>query len=118
MGPLLSFKEKYLGRVLSGEKKATIRLGVVRPRFQLVYIACCGMIYGEAVITSVQYARLKELSSEVLKEDGFNSLEEALEELKSLYPRIEPDSMVSVLRFALLRKYERPVPLDVLRKKN
>jgi hypothetical protein len=118
MGPLLSFKEKYLSRVLSGEKRATIRLGVVRPRFQLVYITCCGMIYGEAVITGVQYAKLKELGSEVLREDGFNSLEEALEELKSLYPKIEPDSVVSVLRFALLRKYEKPVPLEVLRKKN
>lgn len=115
LGIVLRFKDKYLQKVLAGEKNATIRLGVLRPRFQLVYIGCCGMLYGEALITKVEYARLRELSSDVLNEEGFESLDEALAELRKLYPTISLDDTVSVIRFTLIRRYERPISMDVLR---
>ncbi|AEA13267.1 hypothetical protein TUZN_1807 [Thermoproteus uzoniensis 768-20] len=116
MGPILSFKEKYLERVLSGEKRVTIRLGALRPRFQLVYIACCGMLYGEAVITKVEYLRLRDIGEDVLREEGFGSLEEALSELRGLYPRIDLDDVVSVIRFSLIRRYEKPISINAIKR--
>jgi hypothetical protein len=116
MGPLLSFKEKYLARVLSGEKRVTIRLGTLRPRFQLVYIACCGMLYGEAVITKVEYIRLRDLGEDVLREEGFRDLDEALSELRELYPRIELGDVVSVIRFSLVRRYENPIHISAIKR--
>lgn len=116
LGLTLSFKEKYLGRVLSGEKRVTIRLGVLRPRFQLVYIACCGMLYGEAVITKVEYVKLRDLSRDVLEEEGFKDLEEALAELRAIYPGIDLDDVVSIIRFSLVRRYERPISINALKK--
>ncbi|CCC82325.1 ASCH domain-containing protein [Thermoproteus tenax] len=117
LGPFLSFKEKYLRRVLDGDKKVTIRLGALRPRFQLVYIVCCDMIYGEAIITGVEYLRLRDVPLDVLRADGFNSLEEALAELKSLYPDISANDIVSVVRFIVVRRYERPVPTSLAGKR-
>ncbi|MEL9990907.1 MAG: ASCH domain-containing protein [Thermoproteus sp.] len=116
IGPLLSFKEKYLERVLSGAKRVTIRLGVLRPRFQLVYIACCGMLFGEAVITKVEYLRLKDLTPDILREEGFRDLDEALAELKALYPKIELDDLVSVVRFSLIRRYDKPISISTIKR--
>lgn len=115
LGLTIGFKEKYLGKVLEGKKRVTIRLGVLRPRFQLVYIACCGMLYGEAVITKVEYVKLRDLSKDVLEEEGFKDLDEALAELKTIYPKIGLDDMVSVIWFSLLRRYEKPISINTIK---
>ncbi|ACB40853.1 ASCH domain-containing protein [Pyrobaculum neutrophilum] len=116
LGPYLRFKQKYLEGVLSGRKRVTVRHGIVRPRFNLVYIVCCGEIYAEAFITKVYYTRLGKLGEDVAAAEGMESREELIAELKEIYGDVGEDDTVSVIYFAVVRRYERPVPLERMRK--
>ena len=111
LNQFLRFKPKYLDRVLRGDKRVTLRLGIVMPRRQLVYILSDDMVYGEAIIESVQYARIRELDSNVLREEGVSSLDELVAELRELYGDVKPSDVVSIIRFRIVRKY--PKPIDV-----
>ncbi|MEZ0319818.1 MAG: ASCH domain-containing protein [Pyrobaculum sp.] len=115
LGPYLRFKEKYLENVLSGKKRVTVRYGVVRPKFTLVYIVCCDKIYGEAFITRVYYTKVEKLGEEVVEAEGFESREVLINELREIYGSVKEDDTVSVIFFTLVRKYEKPVPLSVMR---
>ncbi|RFA97674.1 ASCH domain-containing protein [Pyrobaculum aerophilum] len=111
LGPYLRFKRKYLEGILAGKKRVTVRYGIVRPRFSLVYIVCCDQIYGEAIITKVYYTRLDRVGQDVIEAEGFGSREELVSELKEIYGEVRDGDTVSVIFFSLVRKYDKPVPL-------
>jgi hypothetical protein len=115
LGPYLRFKKKYLESVLSGRKHVTVRYGVVRPRFSLIFIVCCGEIYGEAVITRVYYTKLGRLGEDVVAAEGLHSRDDLVKELREIYGEVREDDAVSVIFFTLVRRYEKPVPLSHLR---
>ena len=70
LGPYMRFKKKYLDAVLAGRKRVTVRYGIVRPRFSLVYGGCSGEIYGEALSTRVVYTKLGSLGDDVVSAEG------------------------------------------------
>ncbi|MFN7105896.1 MAG: ASCH domain-containing protein [Pyrobaculum sp.] len=109
LGPYLKFREKYLDKVLTGVKKVTVRLGIVRPRFSLIYIVCCGHIYGEAVVTKVYYTKLSKVGEEVARAEGFESREALIQELREIYGDVDGEDLVTVIYFTVVKKYERPV---------
>ncbi|MCD6357216.1 MAG: ASCH domain-containing protein [Thermoproteales archaeon] len=109
LGRYLTFKPKYLRRVLSSSKTATIRLGLVKPMYRRVYIESCGRLYGEALISRVRHLRLSDLREEDAVKDGFHSLHDMLRELEAIYPTIKPSDWVTVIEFELLEKFEPPV---------
>lgn len=111
LGPYMRFKKKYLDAVLAGTKRVTVRYGIVRPRFSLVYVVCCGEIYGEALITRVVYTKLGSLGDDVVFAEGMESREELIGELREIYGDVSNDDTVSVIYFTLVRKYDKPVPL-------
>ncbi len=81
----LKFRGKYKGRILSGEKKTTLRMRTgLRPGDRVIVEAGKEEI-GEAVIREVSDVRVEDLTDEHAREDGFSSLEELLRELKSIY---------------------------------
>ena len=100
--------------MLRGEKRITLRLGIVMPSRQLVYILSGDRVYGEAVIESVQYRRISELDPSTLREEGVSNLDELIDELSELYGHVRPSDTVSVIRFRILRKYEKPIDVKFL----
>ncbi|MEM1519030.1 MAG: ASCH domain-containing protein [Pyrobaculum sp.] len=115
LGPYLRFKQKFIKRVIEGEKKVTIRYGVVKPRFNFVYIVCCDEVYGEAIITKVVYTRLSRVGEDLARADGFESREELINELNEIYGELDNEDVVSIIYFTVVRVYNKPVALSNLR---
>lgn len=94
----LEFKEKFRRQLLSGEKKATVRLHTTLREGDRVLIHCGGEILGEGMVERVEEKRPDELTEEDAKDDGFASLHELLEEIKRLYGDVD---RVFVIRFSM-----------------
>ncbi len=92
----LEFKDKFRELLKSGRKTATIRLQCPYKKGQEVFVHCGGKIIGTARIIDIQEKKLEELTEEDAKADGFESLEDLLEELRKLYGNPEK---VYVIRF-------------------
>jgi hypothetical protein len=115
LGPYLRFKEKYLKDILTGRKRVTVRYGVVKPRFSLVYIVCCNAIYAEAFITKVYFTKLGRLGDDVVAAEGLESMTDLINELRDIYGNVDEDDLVSVIYFTVVRRYDKPVPLSHIR---
>ncbi|WP_457549833.1 ASCH domain-containing protein [Archaeoglobus sp.] len=81
----LEFKDKYKELLLSGRKKATIRLQCYVREGDEVFVHCGGKIIGTAKIKKVEERSLEDVDEELAKADGFNSKEELINEIKKLY---------------------------------
>ncbi|WP_456478283.1 ASCH domain-containing protein [Geoglobus ahangari] len=81
----LEFKGKYLQKLLSGEKRATIRKRVYVKPGELVYVHCGGKIVGRARIKDVREIGLDEIDEEIARKEGFESAEELVAELRGYY---------------------------------
>ena len=101
-------KAKYAEKVLSGEKTATIRPGKAYVRSREFFIHAGGKIVARAVLESVEYKRLRDLDDEHAKADGFGSVDELKRELKRLYPRIKEHDWVTIVRFRVVEKIDKP----------
>jgi len=115
IGGFLRFKEEYLERVLRGEKRVTIRRGIVHVTRQLVYVVCCDKIFGEAIIDKVEYTKLNSINSYIMRQEGVSNMEELLNEIKKLYPNIKLNDNITIIYFTLIRKYEKPVDVEFLK---
>ncbi len=101
----LEFKEKYLEKLLKGEKRITVRKrAYVKPN-DTVYVHCGGKIIGKAKIIDVRKIKREEMNEEIAKKDGFNSLEDFMDEIKSYYP---DQNELYVIEF-MLEPFERHI---------
>ncbi len=101
---VLHFKKKYEESILSRKKKTTIRL---RTRLKVgddVVIRAGGEDIANAKITSVRITKIKDLTDEHAIRDGFNSKEELLNELESIYGKLNEDTEVKILEFDLTKR--------------
>ena len=85
----LEFKDKFRRQLLSGEKKATVRLHTTLREGDRVLIHCGGEILGEGVVEKVEEKKPDELTEEDARADGFASLDELLEEIRRLYGEVD-----------------------------
>ncbi len=92
----LEFKDRFGDLLKSGKKRATIRLKCNLKKGDEVFVHCGGKIIGTAEITDVIVKGLNELDEEDAKEDGFDSREELLREIKRLYGNPEK---VCIIKF-------------------
>jgi hypothetical protein len=106
----LEFKDKYKELLKSGKKTATIRLHCNLKKGDEVFVHCGGEIIGTAKIIDVQEKRLDELTEDDAKADGFNSLEELLEELRKLYGK---PKRVYIVRFKFNEFRKSVVPHEM-----
>ena len=85
----LKFDGKYKDLLLSGKKRATIRVGKVnlKPGDE-VLIHSGGYVIGKAKIRKVEKKRVSELTDEDAIMDGFKNKEELLDALKEHYKNI------------------------------
>ena len=103
----LLIKGEYAKAILEGKKKATIRLGLVKPRRREVIIHCGGRALAKARITSYEFKKLIDLTDEDAKIEGFKSVEELKAALKRHYKDISDDSFITVIRFEVIQKLDK-----------
>jgi hypothetical protein len=107
----LEFDGKYKDALLSGKKRATVRLGR-RPNLKegdTVLIHAGGYALGKAVIEKVESKTVKELTDEDAFLDGFSSREELIKALKEHYKYVTDDSRAHVIVFRLTEKFNKPI---------
>lgn len=101
----LRFRDELIPLILSGRKRATIRLGTKSlSEGEVVYIASetTGRVFGKARITRIVQKKLSELSDEDARMDGFRDRIALLEALKAIYGDLPEDSPVYVIEFTVL----------------
>lgn len=100
----LVFKLEYAGKILAGEKTATIRLSTDLNEGEVVDIYVGHVRIGRAIIKRVYKKKLSELSIEEIKADGFQSKEDLVRDLSKIYggKRINIDPEVYVIEFRLI----------------
>ena len=112
----LMFDGRYLNALMSGRKKITIRVPTARiPRpGSRVYVHSGGKVLGVAKITSVLFKPAKALTEREAREEGFRSREELISALKKHYPSLTDDSLVAVIRFEWVKKFDPPLTPEEL----
>jgi hypothetical protein len=107
-------KGKFAKLILEGRKTTTIRLGRVIPKAREIIIHSEGRPIAEAVITNVIYKKVKELTEEDAKHDGYESLDELLKDLKNMYGTdIKPDDEVTIIEFSVVKRFDNIDATDV-----
>ncbi|NJE10839.1 ASCH domain-containing protein [Thermococcus sp. MAR1] len=107
----LEFDGRYAEAILSGRKRATVRLGR-RPNLKPgdeVLIHSGGYAIGKAVIERIESKTVGELTDEDAFLDGFSGREELIRALKSHYRHVNDDSIAHVIVFRLVERFEKPV---------
>ncbi|HIE23347.1 MAG TPA: ASCH domain-containing protein [Candidatus Korarchaeota archaeon] len=104
---VLHFKKKYEESILSRKKRTTIRLRTRLKAGDDVVIRAGGEDIADARITSVKTTKIKDLTDEHAIQDGFDSKEELINELESIYGKLNEDTEVKILEFDLMRKRHR-----------
>lgn len=106
LGRHLMVKGEYVKAILQKEKITTIRWGIVVPKYREIVIHGGGKVIGKALIESVEYKRVKDLTPRDAVDDGFSSKDELLKELSKMYPRIRRNDYITIIRFRLIERFE------------
>lgn len=104
IGRHLMVKGEYVDLILKGVKKTTIRLGVVTPKYKEIIVHGGGRPVAVIRIVNVKHKRIKELTEEDAKKDGFSSVKTLIKELKKSYGNIKPDDIVTIIEFNVVKK--------------
>ncbi|OYT41113.1 MAG: ASCH domain-containing protein [Desulfurococcales archaeon ex4484_58] len=99
-------KGKYVSDILEGRKKATIRKGIVKPKYREMIIHGGGRPIAKIFIERVYHRRVRDLSNEDALKDGFSSREELIEELKKVYKDINEESWVTIIEFRVVQRMD------------
>ncbi|MEM1714139.1 MAG: ASCH domain-containing protein [Desulfurococcaceae archaeon] len=103
-GRHIMLKGAYIEKLLSNEKKATIRKGIYKPKYSEVIIHAGGKPVAKARITRVYYRRLKELGEYEARLEGFKNTSELVKELRRVYGDINEDDYFTVIEFEIIQK--------------
>ena len=112
LGRHLMIKGVFADKLLEGRKRTTIRLGIVKPRYKDVIIHGHGKPLAKAEIVGVKIKRVRELTEEDARRDGFRSLDELLDALKSVYDDIGPDDYITIIELRVTQRLDRLEPTD------
>lgn len=110
LGRHLMVKGEYVDDILSGRKKATIRLGIVKLRYKELIVHGGGRPIAKVRVTNVRYKRVVELTDEDAKLDGFKNKEELLEALRKAYGEIKPNDYVTIIEFEVIQDLSKLEP--------
>jgi len=108
----IMMRGEYTRLLLSGKKRATIRLGKVIPKYDEVIIHSWGRPIAKAKITKVIYKKVRELTVEDAKKDGFSSKEELMNELRNVYGNVKPDDLVTIIELEVIQRFDELIPED------
>ncbi len=110
LGRHLMVKGEYIDLILSGKKKATIRLGLVKPKYNEMILHGGGRPIAKIKVTNVRYKRVKELDERDAKIDGFKSVDDLLRHLKKAYGDVKPDDIVTIIEFDVVQRLDNLEP--------
>ena len=108
----IMMRGEYARLLLSGKKRATIRLGKVIPKYNEVVIHSWGRPIAKAKITKVIYKKVRELTDEDARKDGFSSKEELMNELRNVYGSVKPDDLVTIIELEVIQRFDELIPED------
>ena len=111
---------EYIDAILSGRKRATIRLGIVKPKYERVMLHGGGRPVAIVRIEKVVHKKVRELTEEDAKLDGFRSKRELLRELHRVYGKVSPEDYVTILYLTVERRIsedevKKMPPVDLAR---
>jgi len=110
MSKHIEFLGDYTKKILSGEKKATIRRRTHKySPGDVVYVHAGGKVLGKAIITNIRHVRLKEITDEDAKMDGFKNKEELIKALKQHYGTINPNDEFTIIEFKIIERPKKEI---------
>lgn len=112
LGRHIMVKGRYINDILEGRKSATIRKGIVKPKYREAIIHGGGRPIAKISIERVYHKKVKELTDQDAIKDGFRSCRELLEELKRVYPDITEDDWVTIIEFKVVQRLDHLEPED------
>jgi len=99
----INFDSEYVEAIIEGKKITTVRKGIKRyPVGRIVELTVDNKPFAKARVDKVVVKRVKELTDEDAKKDGFNSREELIEALKKIYGNIKDSEFVTIVHFTLV----------------
>jgi hypothetical protein len=104
---------EFVKPILEGVKKATIRLGIVVPKYDEIIIHGGGRPIAKARITEIIHKKVSELTDSDAALDGFSSREELIEALKKVYGRVSPDDVVTIIKFEVIQRLDEVKSDDI-----
>ncbi len=107
LGRHLMLKGEYVDDILSGRKRATIRLGIVKLKHNELIVHGGGRPVAKIRVTNVRYKKVSELTDEDAAIDGFRSKEELLEALRRAYGEVRPDDYVTIIEFEVVQRLDQ-----------
>ena len=106
-------KGEFVDLILQGKKTTTIRLGRVIPRYDEMIVHGGGRPIAKIKVKNVIVKKVRELTDEDAKKDGFSSVEELLKNLEEVYQtKINDDDLVTIIEFEVLQKFNELIPED------
>lgn len=99
----LIFKFDYAGKILTGEKKSTIRLSTDLKEGDTVEVFAGCIRVGRAIIKKVYRKRLEDLNEEEIKMDSFKTKEDLYKALTKIYgsKKINSNPYIYIIEFQL-----------------
>lgn len=102
----------YADKLLAGEKRVTIRKGIVRPKYNELIVHAGGRPIAKVKVTRVYFKKLKELGEYEAKLEGYSNPEELIRELKKVYKDISDEDYVTVIEFEVVQRLDQLEPED------
>jgi len=106
----LTFDGKYFDKVREARKTITLRKH--KPNLapgDIVYLHSKGYVIGKAEIQDVRPIKVRELTDDIAKKEGFRSKNDLFLALKEIYRNIKPDDELWLVEFKLLKKFDPPI---------
>lgn len=108
----------YKSRILRGDKVTTIRYGdyEAKPgREVYLVITPSDTAIAKVRITRVEKKKVRELTNQDAKLDGFSDVRELLRELNKIYGELYGDDEVTIIGFEVLKRFDDGIPLKWLK---
>ncbi|NJE41980.1 ASCH domain-containing protein [Thermococcus sp. GR6] len=108
----------YKSRILRGDKVTTIRYGdyEAKPGSEIyLVITPSDTAIAKIRITRVEKKKVKELTNEDARLDGFSDVRELVRELSKIYGELYGDDEVTIIGFEVIKRFEDSIPLKWLK---
>jgi len=113
LGRHLMVKGEYVDDILSGRKRATIRLGRVQLKYNELIVHGGGRPIAKVRVEKVIYKKVKDLTVEDARKDGFRTVEELIRALERMYDKkISPEDVVTIIEFSVVQDLSKLEPQD------
>jgi len=109
---------KYKSKVISGKKVTTIRFGKyeAKPGTEVyIVITPSDTAIAKAKIKGIRTKKVKELTIEDAKLDGFSDVKELVRELSRIYGELHGEDEVTIIEFEDVEPLKEGIPLKLLK---